>query len=320
MEKTGAIFFTLIIILFICIIVYRYIDYNTFTGTRKGKYFLGLGAIFKNEAHILREWIEHYKDEEVSHIYLVNDHSTDDYEKILQPYIDEGYVTLYHVPDNHLSMSQQRWAISNIFFNISIKECKWFMHLDLDEFMSSRDHMTIKRKIDEFFRKYDFIYVPWLMFGSNGLEKHPESAIQSFTKRMKFEMNPELWMGDNILGKTIYRSKRTKVYDGIMPIHAPNVNGKYVYSDLSTKLNLFPQMPLVFKSSENNIEDYHLIINHYRLQSREAWKKKTEKGDADFNEKFQNRVAEKFDYLNKFYNQVEDTNLRDKTIKRKGIR
>lgn len=36
-------------------------------------------SVFKNEAHILEEWIQHYKKRDVCHIYLVNDFSTDDY-------------------------------------------------------------------------------------------------------------------------------------------------------------------------------------------------------------------------------------------------
>ena len=32
---------------------------------------------FKNESHILKEWIEHYKNRGIEHIYMINDFSTD---------------------------------------------------------------------------------------------------------------------------------------------------------------------------------------------------------------------------------------------------
>lgn len=41
------------------------------------------------------------------------------------------------------------------------------------------------------------------------------------------------------------------------------------------------------------------------------------KKDADSFGILRNRNLEKFDYLNKFYNQVEDTNLKEKNNKKK---
>jgi len=38
---------------------------------------LGIGAVFKNESHIMIEWIEHYLSHGVDTIYLINDESTD---------------------------------------------------------------------------------------------------------------------------------------------------------------------------------------------------------------------------------------------------
>jgi hypothetical protein len=51
-------------------------------------YYLTIGAIFKNESHCLQEWIEHHIFHGVEHFYLLNDGSTDEYMKILQPYIN----------------------------------------------------------------------------------------------------------------------------------------------------------------------------------------------------------------------------------------
>ena len=57
-----------------------------------------LVAIFKNESHILKEWIEHYLNQGVDKIFLADNGSTDDYYFILQPYISTGKVDL--VKDN----------------------------------------------------------------------------------------------------------------------------------------------------------------------------------------------------------------------------
>ena len=60
------------------------------------KYYFCIGAIFKNEGHILNEWIEHYLSRGVDHIYLINDNSNDTFMDILKPYIINHKVTLYN--------------------------------------------------------------------------------------------------------------------------------------------------------------------------------------------------------------------------------
>src|SRR5690348_9778161 len=71
-----------------------------YSASREGyKYYLSIGAIFKNESHILGEWISHYLYHGVEHFYLINDESNDEYMKILQPYINKDIVTLYNVKD-----------------------------------------------------------------------------------------------------------------------------------------------------------------------------------------------------------------------------
>ena len=51
---------------------------------------------FKNESHVLQEWIEHYKKRGIEHIYMINDFSTDNYLEKIKPYIDIGFVTLFN--------------------------------------------------------------------------------------------------------------------------------------------------------------------------------------------------------------------------------
>mgnify|MGYP001268319372 CR=1 FL=1 len=60
------------------------------------KYYLSVATIFKNESWSMKEWLEHYYFHGVDHVYLVNDFSSDRYLPILQPYIDMGFVTLFH--------------------------------------------------------------------------------------------------------------------------------------------------------------------------------------------------------------------------------
>ena len=60
-------------------------------------FVLAIVAMFKNESSILESWIEHYIKEGVQHFYLIDNGSTDDYQKILNPYMD--IITLVKDPD-----------------------------------------------------------------------------------------------------------------------------------------------------------------------------------------------------------------------------
>ena len=44
-------------------------------------------AIFKNESHILKEWLEHYLNEGVDTFFLIDNDSSDDYKPILEPFL-----------------------------------------------------------------------------------------------------------------------------------------------------------------------------------------------------------------------------------------
>ena len=57
-------------------------------------YNLAVVAIFKDEARYLREWLDYHLLTGAEHFYLYNNDSSDDYEKILAPYVEAGLVTL----------------------------------------------------------------------------------------------------------------------------------------------------------------------------------------------------------------------------------
>lgn len=64
-------------------------------------------ALFKNEAPFLREWIEYHLMIGVSHLYLYNNCSSDNYLAILKPYIKSGVVELFDVSDQPLLISHR---------------------------------------------------------------------------------------------------------------------------------------------------------------------------------------------------------------------
>ena len=145
-------------------------------------YYLSVGAIFKNEATILKEWIEHYLIHGVEHFYLINDSSTDDFRQVLRPYEDK--ITLFHMPPfepHYLGRQQDAYAK---FFLPILKETQWLAVLDLDEYLYSPKIPWLPNALKNY-ENEPILVVNWVWFGSNGHFEQPASIIYGFTARAK---------------------------------------------------------------------------------------------------------------------------------------
>lgn len=106
------------------------------------KYNLSICSVFKDEGEFLEEWIEYHRLLGVDHFYLYDYGSTDDFKEVLQPYIQEGIVTLVFWPITSLfedkallwSLGVQIAAYENALL-LRCKETNWLVFLDIDEFL-----------------------------------------------------------------------------------------------------------------------------------------------------------------------------------------
>jgi hypothetical protein len=210
---------------------------------------LVVGAVFKNEGHILDEWIRHYLARGVDHIFLVNDFSTDDFEAKLLPFADK--VTLFHNDIVTQSLGRQT-QIYEKYFRPILPLTKWIAILDLDEFLYSRETLDLSSIIERY-NEYSAIIVDWLHFGSSGHIQQPSSVVNGFRMRANFDTTKDYYANKSIL-------KADKILRFL--IHKHNVIGEQVHIHYS--------------------EDAPLIINHYTLQSLEFFTKvKMTRGDID---------------------------------------
>ena len=194
-------------------------------------------SIFKNESHILDEWIRHYLFHGVDHIYLVNDFSTDSYLEIIEKYAD--HVTLFHNDIVTREVGRQT-QIYRKYFTPLLPTAKWMSILDLDEFLYSPETINIKHVLSEY-SEYAQIVVDWVHFGSNGHIKQPPSVVEGFTMCALSRTS-----GRNVKYygyKSIFKTACLNYFD----IHTSNVNGE----DLR-----------IIDTPEAK-----LLINHYNLQS-----------------------------------------------------
>lgn len=252
-------------------------------------------SIFKNEAHIIAEWLNHYIKNGVDIFYLIDNGSTDNYMYILDKYIKTGKVILIKDTIKH----QQVNLYNKYFLNVA-KKCDWVIVVDLDEFMfSRRGFNTIKDYLNSLNNTVNQIFIPWKMFGSSGHINQPKSVIKNFNLRIKYNK------AGTIKGKYIVRGSKLIRFN----IHYSdiNTNSGNITSDNNTiKLN----EPIV-KISEQILFNSSLHLNHYSIQSLDFFKTvKMTRGD---NVNASSDNIRDINYFNAYdYKDIIDNELKNK--------
>lgn len=243
-------------------------------------YKLSVGAIFKNEEHSIKEWIDHYLNHGVEHFYLVNDNSNDNYLEKIQCYLDKNIVTLYHASfSNYIGRQKDMY---NKFVLPRIKDSKWVLIVDLDEYMWSPVNRDLNVMLDQC-SKFGQVQVNHTLFGSNGHITQPDSIVNSFTKRSS-SLDTKIPNGNfKYFVNTTFDFTSLNVHHATFAIDA-------YHNDMTFFIILGPQ---------------YFRLNHYCCQSLNFWKEiKCTRGDAD---NYRERKIEEFYTCD--LNEVEDFDL-----------
>ena len=211
------------------------------------KHFLSIVAIFKNESHILKEWLDHYLAEGVDHFWLIDNGSTDGFENILRSYGD--LVTLIKDPRSHIQVQAY-----NEFIPTIRDQTEWLFICDLDEFAYAKNG-TLADFLRPLPKYVNGVRLPWVMFGSSGHIQQPSSVIDGFRKRKDYKESVV------INTKSIVRPQEVDSFH--IHVHAirnwvvVDGRGKSVCNECRGEID------------EGYIRDATLLMNHYRIQSRE---------------------------------------------------
>ena len=271
-----------------------------------------LVAIFKNESHILKEWIEHYLNQGVDKIFLVDNGSTDSYYSILHPYISTGKVDLVLDNKKHAQIE-----LYNKHFLHKCRAYEWVIVCDLDEFIYGRKYCnSIKDFLSKVHPSFSQIFIPWKMFGSNGYDtmtqEQPSIVISNFTKRINNDdirhnrFRSFIYRGHikYIYSKTIIRTKYLLKFD----VHCSHTsNNKYMTSYVLQNNHIHPNKNFV-EINENIIENSALHLNHYAIQSLNWFMTvKATRGDINSSNNENVRNIEYFKEYN--FNDIDDNEL-----------
>lgn len=234
------------------------------------KYNVCICAIFKDEADYLKEWIELHKLVGAEHFYLYNNHSSDHYREVLEPYISAGEVTLTDWTDTPGQMSAYSDCVRRY-----AKETKWIAFIDLDEFIVPNTYDSIYDFLKQYDRRYPNVIAYWMCFGTSG-------KLQRDRRGLVTEDFVVSWEKYTNIGKCFYNT--AFAFADEESVNRNNVHKRWAkYKNiLLPPVNCYGKVCL---EEENPVgrAPMPIQINHYLLKSYEEYTgKKSNRGDAIF--------------------------------------
>lgn len=127
--------------------------------------------MFYNEAKFLKEWLDYHLVIGVSHFYLYNNNSTDDYLEVLDSYIKNGTVTLIDYPDSPAQPFVYQHCLENYK-----DETRWLGFIDADEFVCPLYKDNIVDWLSDY-KNYPCVNIKWKVFGTGGKMEHDYSRL-----------------------------------------------------------------------------------------------------------------------------------------------
>lgn len=137
---------------------------------RSYEYELSVATIFQNEAPYFREWIEFNRLQGVEHFYLYNNESKDNFQEVLQPYIDQGIVELYDWPNlwpDILFHRKCQLMGLNDALEKSRSHTKWLAFIDVDEYVFPTNEGTLIEYLRQHCEEVSGICINWQCYGTS---------------------------------------------------------------------------------------------------------------------------------------------------------
>ncbi len=241
---------------------------------RKLKYKVSLCLIFKDEAPFLKEWIDYHKMIGVNHFYLYNNNSIDNYKEIVQPYIDNGIVTLIDWP----YQQAQHKAYKHCFENYR-NDNNWISFLDADEFFCLKEGNDITEWLDKY-RKFPSITVCWKMFGTGGLIEHDYD-------KLVIEQYNVCWEHFNVHGKCFVNTRYDIAnFDTWFVHHSTYMLFKLFFLKIKlppiNQFKYFCPLDTMWGHGKKKDSESEVQINHYFTKAWDIYSAKRNKTDVYF--------------------------------------
>jgi hypothetical protein len=208
----------------------------------------------------------------VDHFYLYNNNSEDDFQSVLEPYIEKDLVTLIE------------WAETNSQFKC-YKNCydtyrnesNWISFLDADEFICPKYKSDINEWLKDF-DKYHAVNIHWLMFCTGGKLKHDY-------KKNVIEQYYSCWEDFWNHGKCFINTRFNITNWNSWYVHHHTYMDRKIFGlrIVLPAINQFGYMCLVDKTwggGKNIRKNSTIQINHYFTKAWSIWSEKMQKTDV----------------------------------------
>ena len=244
---------------------------------------LSICSIFRDESKYLREWVTFHALQGCEKFFLYQNRSVDDWQSVLQPYINKGIVEVIDWPYPPPAQVQ---AYQNCIDN-HIGEYDWISFIDIDEFLFSPSHDTVTEVLDSFPADWQAVAVNWICFGSSGKQEWEDiPVIERFTWRKPAEIPSNHYV------KPIVRMNKHFTIDDPHYANVPTFT---------------PSGRRNFGSHSIPHEHDILRINHYGSKSRQEWVKRQLLGKP---------CAASSPSSEECYNEIQGFDVEDKEIQR----
>ncbi len=252
----------------LCLSLSAYEDYEVkhkkLSKNRTGKqYEVAIAAIFWNpEVPYLKEWIEYHKLIGVEHFYLYNNiWWSDDSGPVLQPYIQQGLVTVipWKCKPDHLGVwDPGQRAAYNDALSRARNQAKWLAIIDIDEFIVPTSTNNLRVFLQDF-SQYPAVLINWQCFGTSNFEYIPSNKLMTECLTYKFPKGHGMHCGV----KSIVQPK----YIIDMLVHFPNTID--VEACKADGLELFAVNEHAYRMEGGSTDKIQL--NHYWYRTENYW-------------------------------------------------
>lgn len=219
-----------------------------------------VACLFRDSDIYLKEFIEYYLRVGVTHFYLGNNLSKDDYMRILYPYILKGVVTLFEVGlDDPYNFE---WRIHSPFYRQIIELCKdkvqWLLCIDSDEFIVPVKHNTLGEALEEY-KGNAAVAVNWHLYGTTLETKSKDTLLIKECLYRAKDYIPEHFNVKHIVNPSRVRFNDVHNVDGLdgYPVTLTNGRKPHNTDDLD----------------QQRVPTDVLVINHYNIGTIEYYNK-----------------------------------------------
>lgn len=240
---------------------------------------IAIGAIVKNEAPYILEWIAYHRVLGVNRFFIADNSSNDGTTELLDGLQSIGAVEYFNYP-GIAGRPPQLNAYNEIISRFR-GEADWIAFIDADEFIRSTAGLcSIGPIFESFEAKVGAVVLNWAIYGSSFQEKHSDGlVIERFKRRAKDNFSV------NLHYKTVVRTAYVINSGGNPHFFNIDPDGLIVQADGSEVEEHAEKGPGL---SEHLVWN-PLRINHYVVKSRaEFYTKKVPRGRASIANAYRN--------------------------------